>query len=469
MGLTVCPHCGRGVRPAGPRWGLWAAGLVAIVLIGLWGIGRLPVESAVEGVKSTRARLIGLVQVLGPAATPTEGPADVVLTPQALALAAEDPFADDIAAEQVVEELPVEEVIPPEEGPLAAEQAGIETPVAAAEGVTTTVVLTSTVALTPTAASELPTSTATATGEPTATATLTPEPTATATTQPTAPPTATATAVPPTATSTPAPPALPPGKTTYTVRSGDTLSIIAERFGITWPELAEANGLTSRTVLRAGQELVIPVKGAVAPQPAAQGTPTTYTVRSGDNLSNIAKRFGIGWQELAAANGLGSRAVLRIGQVLTIPVQNAAPPADTPSASASATPEPGATARPPTATARAVTELPAPAPRGPGDQTPFSGDGAYIELQWNPVSDMLAGQEYQVVVRWIEQGNPEEHWWFTTATGSRVPPWLWGRADQPARQYTWFVRVVEVTTDGQGGERVIPVSQPSTTRTFYWN
>jgi hypothetical protein len=31
------------------------------------------------------------------------------------------------------------------------------------------------------------------------------------------------------------------------------------------------------------------------------------------------------------------------------------------------------------------------------------------------------------------------------------------------------VRVVEVTTDGQGGERVIPVSQPSTTRTFYWN
>jgi LysM repeat protein len=223
-------------------------------------------------------------------------------------------------------------------------------------------------------------------------------------------------------------------------------------------------------MVRTGQELVIPVKGAAAAQPASAAVPTTYKVRSGDTLSVIADRFGITWQELAAANGLGSRTVLRIGQELTIPVKGgAAAPADAPTATPSATLQPATTVRPPTATPRGVVELPSPVLRGPGDQTPFSGDGAYIELQWNPVSDMLAGQEYQVVVRWIEQGNPEEHWWFTTATGSRVPPWLWGRADQPTRQYSWFVRVVEVTTDGQGGERVIPVSQPSTTRTFYWN
>ena len=42
------------------------------------------------------------------------------------------------------------------------------------------------------------------------------------------------------------------------------------------------------------------------------------------------------------------------------------------------------------------------------------------------------------------------------------------RADQPDRKYTWFVRVVQVTTDGQGGERVIPLSPPSGMRAFYW-
>jgi hypothetical protein len=72
------------------------------------------------------------------------------------------------------------------------------------------------------------------------------------------------------------------------------------------------------------------------------------------------------------------------------------------------------------------------------------------------------------VVRWTEQGGPQEHWWTTTATGSRVPTWLYLRADQPDRKYTWFVRVVQVTTDGQGGERVIPLSPASGMRAFYW-
>jgi hypothetical protein len=72
-------------------------------------------------------------------------------------------------------------------------------------------------------------------------------------------------------------------------------------------------------------------------------------------------------------------------------------------------------------------------------------------------------------MRWMEQGAPQEHFWFTTATGTRVPLWLWGRADQPARKYTWFVRAVQVTTDGQGGELAIPLSLASPTRTFYWD
>jgi hypothetical protein len=81
---------------------------------------------------------------------------------------------------------------------------------------------------------------------------------------------------------------------------------------------------------------------------------------------------------------------------------------------------------------------------------------------------MTADMQFQVVVRWEEQGAPQEHWWATTATGSRVPTWLYLRADQPGRKYTWFVRIVQVTTDGQGGELVIPLSPPSGVRNFYW-
>jgi LysM repeat protein len=453
MGLTVCPHCGRSVRPAGPRWGLWLTALVVFGLIGLWGVGKLPVESAVEDVKTARARLAGLVEVLGPAASATAEPAEVQVTPQALALAEVEGGSD--AGTEPVAEAPAPEALPAEGQAVGEETpaAGEETPVAAAEALTPTVTLPPT---------ELPTLEPTGTNAPTATATFTPEPTATAT----LPPTETPTAVPPTATQPPA----APGKTTYKVRSGDTLSVIADRYGITWQELAEANGLSSRSTMRTGQELVIPVKGAAAGAAAAPAaaaastTPTTYKVRSGDTLSLIAQRLGITWQELANANGLTSRSTLRIGQELKVPGKGS-PAATT---APTETPKPAATSAPPTATARPVAEMPAPALVTPGDQATFTGDGALVELKWNPVQGMTSDYTYQVVVRWTEQGGPEEHWWFTPLPGSRVPPWLWGRADQPDRKYTWFVRVVQVTTDGQGQERVIPASQPSASRVLYW-
>jgi hypothetical protein len=72
-------------------------------------------------------------------------------------------------------------------------------------------------------------------------------------------------------------------------------------------------------------------------------------------------------------------------------------------------------------------------------------------------------------MRWVAQGVPQEYYWFTTVTGTSVPTWLWGKADQPDRKYTWFVRAVQVTTDGQGGERIIPLSPASSTRALYWN
>ncbi len=60
-------------------------------------------------------------------------------------------------------------------------------------------------------------------------------------------------------------------------QSGDNLSSIATKFGITWEELARANGLTSKSVLRIGQELTIPVAGSAVAPPATQA-PSATTV-----------------------------------------------------------------------------------------------------------------------------------------------------------------------------------------------
>lgn len=197
--------------------------------------------------------------------------------------------------------------------------------------------------------------------------------------------------------------------------------------------------------------------------PSQAGGRVTYRVQAGDTLSTIAERYGITWQELAAANGLNAQSVLRIGQELIIPLPGGTlPPTATPTSRL----RPTATPVQPTATP--LLQFAAPVVKDPGDGASYSGGDAFVELSWQSVSGMGPADQYQIVVTWVEQGAPMEHRWFTTATGTRVPPWLWGKADQPARKYTWTVQVVRVTTDGKGGELVIPLSPPSPPRVFYW-
>lgn len=95
----------------------------------------------------------------------------------------------------------------------------------------------------------------------------------------------------------------------YTVRSGDTLWLLARRYGTTVDAIKQANGLTSDN-LSIGQVLRIPV---------SQGTEYfLYTVRPGDTLWLLANRFGTTVNVIKNLNGLTSDA-LRVGQVLRIP------------------------------------------------------------------------------------------------------------------------------------------------------
>lgn len=99
----------------------------------------------------------------------------------------------------------------------------------------------------------------------------------------------------------------------YTVRSGDTLFLIAKRFGVSVDALKQANFL-SGNYLTIGNQLVIP-KGS-----ASSNSGTSYQVKSGDTAYLIAKAYGITMDALRQANGLGSNMVLYPGQVLKIPV-----------------------------------------------------------------------------------------------------------------------------------------------------
>jgi LysM repeat protein len=110
------------------------------------------------------------------------------------------------------------------------------------------------------------------------------------------------------------------------VRPGDSLSAIGARLGVDWHSIASANGVDGPAyVIHPGQDLVIPGAGVPAPAPAPpQGS--VYTVRSGDSLSAIGARLGVSWRSIATANGISGPAyVIYPGQVLAIPGAGAAP------------------------------------------------------------------------------------------------------------------------------------------------
>lgn len=428
LGLTVCPHCGRDVHPAGPRWGLWLAGIAIVAIVALWGMDRLPVEEIKTQVASVRANAARVVQFLGPA---TSG--GRAATPPAA--------ATPLSTVQAIAALPTKATLSPTE---------VSQPTDAGVGpeVTEAAVVPTEEPATPTA-SPTPEQTATATATPTDTPT--PEPTAT-----------------PTATATPAP--KPGGAVTYKVQTGDTLSSIAAKFGIAWQDLAQANGMTSKSTLRIGQELTIPgAGGGAAPTsaPASSASPTKYVVKSGDSLATIAAKYGLTWQDLAAANGLTATSRLRIGQELVVPVKgSAAQPSPTVAAAQPTVPPPTATP-----TTAPVALLPAPVLLNPGNGAGYGGANALIELTWKPVENLPAGAGYRVTITYVgEDGTPmEDSVPITTATSIKFPLWLHLKAAQPARAYNWSVRVVQEGTDGHGNEKDILLSPASETRVLYWN
>ena len=107
----------------------------------------------------------------------------------------------------------------------------------------------------------------------------------------------------------------------HTVKSGENLSIIAKKYKCTITELKTWNNLKS-TNLSVGQKLKVypPAKQTqTQTQTTTSGGYVIYTVKSGDNLWDIAKKFdGVSAEQIRTLNNLDKNAMLKVGQKLKI-------------------------------------------------------------------------------------------------------------------------------------------------------
>ncbi len=104
---------------------------------------------------------------------------------------------------------------------------------------------------------------------------------------------------------------------TYVVKRGDTISQLALRFGSSPGDIKELNGLSNPHRIETGQTLRIPSRNGNGGQ-QEQGRWITYVVRKGDSLWEIAKAFGVLMEKLIQWNNISSPAKLRVGDEIRI-------------------------------------------------------------------------------------------------------------------------------------------------------
>lgn len=92
----------------------------------------------------------------------------------------------------------------------------------------------------------------------------------------------------------------------YTVKSGDTLAEIAEKYNTTYQKLAQHNGIANPNFIKVGQKIKIP-------------NVETYIVKVGDTLSKIADSYNTTYQKLAEYNNIKNPNLINVGQQIKIP------------------------------------------------------------------------------------------------------------------------------------------------------
>jgi LysM repeat protein len=118
----------------------------------------------------------------------------------------------------------------------------------------------------------------------------------------------------------------------HKVKKGETLSDISQKYGVPLSTIMEANALTKKHVLKIGERILIPsdnspqnLKAQNSPKakPTESKKVTFYTVKEGENLSQIAQKFGTTSEQVKKLNGLENQNFVKKGQSLKIPATNA--------------------------------------------------------------------------------------------------------------------------------------------------
>lgn len=243
----------------------------------------------------------------------------------------------------------------------------------------------------------------------------------------------------------------------HTVRPGETLISIAGLYGVTVEEIQAANNLENE-LIRAGDELIIPVSQSVAAGTNEVAVPSVfnYVVQPGDTVVSIAVRFGTQVDAILDANNMGPSDFIRPNQVLAVPVSQVPSVVIASSESADAVVETG--------TDRNLYE----APRliGPKEGETLARSQEVL-LRWVSV-DILAPNEWYVLRVWPTQGTlelPPPVW--TKATSYRLGV-QWAPPSGTSMTYGWQVTVVRVLPDQGEGREIQSASAPSDVRTFVW-
>jgi LysM repeat protein len=128
-----------------------------------------------------------------------------------------------------------------------------------------------------------------------------------------------------------------PGWGSYTIRRGDTLEAIAKRYHTTVSRLVEVNRLPGNgNLIYAGKSLRVPT----ATRASATRTVTTklhHRVVAGDSLIKIAKKYGVRPDVIARANRLPASMIVRLGDTLVVPVTRRVSTASSPNSFAGRT------------------------------------------------------------------------------------------------------------------------------------